>query len=200
MLTSASAVLCFQFVAGSFGFTLDRSMSGSSNDHLRRADDRPDDANDIFSTLSPRQLNVLYGVLTNNNLRTVFMGQLQDIVVANADSIVRGGPPQNAMPKVMPKITLRPRGPSTAPTPYRPPRNSIVWRPHVATFVTPPPPPPPPPKSPPSSDDPRPSGLNSVKAFCAKAVGDAAPKGNPRHNSRSRSRSRSRSPSVETVD
>ena len=200
MLTSASVVLCFQFVAGCFGFTLDCSMSGSSNDHLRQADDQPDDTNDIFSTLSPRQLNVLFGMLTNNSLRTVFMDQLQDIVVANADSIARGGPPQKAMPKVMPKITLRPRGSSTAPTPYRPPRNSIVWRPNVATFVTPPPPPPPPPKSPPSSDDPRPSGLNSVKAFCAKAVGDAAPKGILRHNSRSRSRSRSRSPSVETVD
>ena len=126
MLTSASVVLCFQFVAGCFGFTLDCSMSASSNDHLRQADDRPGDTNDIFSTLSPRQLNVLYGVLTNN-FRTVFMDQLQDVVVANADSIVRGGLPRKAMPKVMPKITLRPRGPSTAPTPYRPPRNSIGY-------------------------------------------------------------------------
>ena len=190
-------LVCCRF----FGFTLDCSMSGSSNDHLRRADDRPDDASDIFSTLSPRQLNVLYGVLNNNNLRTVFMDQLQDIVVANADSIARGGPPQKAMPKVMPtKITLRPRGSSTAPTPYRPPRNSIVCRPNVATFVTPPPPPPPPPKTPPSCDDPRPSGLISVKAFCAKAVGDATPKGILRRSSRSRSRSRSRSHSVEAVD
>ena len=97
-------------------------MSGSSNDHLRRAGDGPVDASDIFSTLSPRQLNLLYGVLTNNNLRPGFMDELQDIVVANADSIVRGEPPQKAMPKVLPKITLRPRGSSTAPTLYRPPR------------------------------------------------------------------------------
>ena len=105
-----------------FGFTLNCSMSGSSNDHLRRAGDGPVDASDIFSTLSPRQLNLLYGVLTNNNLRPGFMDELQDIVVANADSIVRGEPPQKAMPKVLPKITLRPRGSSTAPTLYRPPR------------------------------------------------------------------------------
>ena len=183
-----------------FGFTLNCSMSGSSNDHLRRAGCRPNDSSDIFSTLSPRQLLLLYGVLTNNNLRPRFMDELQDIVVANADSIVRGDPPQKAMPKILPKINLRPRGSSTAPTPYRPPASSIVWSPNVATYVTPPPPPPPPPKSPPSSDEPRPSGLNSVKAFCAKAVGDAAPKGILRHNSRSRSRSRSRSPFVEAVD
>ena len=36
---------------------------------------------------------MLYGVLTNNNLRPGFMDELQDIVVANADSIVRGDPP-----------------------------------------------------------------------------------------------------------
>ena len=41
-------------------------MSGSSNDHLRRAGGRPTDSSDIFSTLSPRQLLLLYGVLTNN--------------------------------------------------------------------------------------------------------------------------------------
>ena len=187
--------------AGCFGFILDCSMSGSSNDHLRRDGDRPDEMGDIFRTLSSQQLNVLYGVLTNNSRRTVFMDQLQDIVVANADSVVRGGPPRKAMPKNTAKEStiLRPRGPSTAPRPYRPPRSSIMWRPNVATFVTSPPPPPPPPKSPPSSDDPRPSGLNSVKAFCAKAVGDAVPKSILRHNSRSRSRSRSRNPSAESV-
>ena len=170
-------------------------MSGSSDDHLRRGGDRPDEMGDIFRTLSSQQLNVLYGVLTNNSRRTVFMDQLQDIVVANADSVVRGGPPRKAMPKNTAKEStiLRPRGPSTAPRPYRPPR------PSVATLVTSPPPPPHPPKSPPSSDDPRPSGLNSVKAFCAKAVGDAVPKGIPRCNSRSRSRSRSRSLSAESV-
>ena len=205
--------ICMMFVVGvllpsqlhdvycrCFGFAFNCSMSGSSNDHLRRANGRPSDASDIFRTLSPRQLLLLYGVLTNNNLRPRFMDELQDIVVANADSIVRGDPPQKAMPKILPKINLRPRGSSTAPTPYRPPASSIVWSPNVATYVTPPPPPPPPPKSPPSSDEPRPSGLNSVKAFCAKAVGDAAPKGILRHNSRSRSRSRSRSPFVEAVD
>ena len=75
-------------------------MSGSSNDHLRRAGCRPNDSSDIFSTWSPRQLLLLYGVLTNNNLRPRFMDELQDIVVANADSIVRGDPPRKAMPKV----------------------------------------------------------------------------------------------------
>ena len=59
----------------------------------------------------PRQLNVLFGMLTNNSLRTVFMDQLQDIVVANADSTVRGGPPRKAMPKGMPKITFETSGP-----------------------------------------------------------------------------------------
>ena len=100
-----------------FGFAFNCSMSGSSNDHLRRATGRPSDASDIFRTLSPRQLLLLYGVLTNNNLRPRFMDELQDIVVANADSIVRGDPPQKAMPKILPKINLRPRGSSTAPTP-----------------------------------------------------------------------------------
>eukprot|EP00439_Symbiodinium_sp_Y106_P021381 s4745_g2.t1 len=117
-------------------------MSGSSNDHVLRDGDRPDEMGDIFSTLSSRQLSVLYGILTNNPRRMVFMDQLQDTVVANAESIVRwatGGPPQKAFTEA----------------------------------------PPPPPKSPPSSDDPRPSGLNSVKAFCAKAVGDAVPIGLP---------------------
>ena len=57
-------------------------MSGSSNDHLRRAGGRPTDSSDIFSTLSPRQLLLLYGVLTNNNLRPGFMDELQDIVVS----------------------------------------------------------------------------------------------------------------------
>ena len=130
-------------------------MSGSSNDHVLRDGDRPDEMDDIFSTLSS-QLSVLYGILTNNPRRMVFMDQLQDIVVANADSIVRwatGGPPQKAMPKNNAKesTTLRPRDPSTAFRPRRPPRSSIMWRPSVATFVTSPPPLPPPPKSPPSS-------------------------------------------------
>ena len=58
-------------------------MSGSSNDHLRRDGDRPDEMGDIFRSLSSQQLNVLYGVLTNNSRRTVVMDQLQDIVVAN---------------------------------------------------------------------------------------------------------------------
>ena len=94
-------------------------MSGSSNDHVLRDGDRPDEMGEIFSTLSSRQLSVLYGTLTNNPRRMVFMDQLQDIVVANADSIVRwatGGPPQKAMPKNNAKesTTLRPRDPSTA--------------------------------------------------------------------------------------
>ena len=38
----------------------------------------------------------------------------------------------------------------------------------MATLVNSPPPPPP--KSPPGSDGPRPSGLNSVEAFCSKAA------------------------------
>ena len=38
------------------------SMSGSSNDHVLRDGARPDEMDDIFSTLSHRQLNVLYGV------------------------------------------------------------------------------------------------------------------------------------------
>ena len=77
-------------------------MSASSNDHVHRDGDRPDEMGEIFSTLSSRQLSVLYGTLTNNPRRMVFMDQLQDIVVANAESIVRwatGGPPQKAMPK-----------------------------------------------------------------------------------------------------
>ena len=77
-------------------------MSASSNDHVHRDGDRPDEMGDIFSILSSRQLSVLYGILTNNPRRMVFMDQLQDIVVANAESIVRwatGGPPQKAMPK-----------------------------------------------------------------------------------------------------
>ena len=182
------------------------SMSGSSNDHVLRDGARPDEMDDIFSTLSHRQLNVLYGVLTNNSCRMVFMDRLQDFVVARADNIVRGGPPQNAMPKAMPKIIakeynpLSPRGPPTFSRPYRPPRRSIGWRPDVATFVTPPPPPTPSPKSPPSSEHPRPSGLNSVKAFCAKAVGDAVPNVTHQLNSRSRSRSRSRHRLIEHVD
>ena len=146
-------------------------MSGSSNDHVHRDGDRPDEMGDIFSLyiLSPRQLNVLYGVLTNNSCRTFFMDRLQDIVVANVDNTARGGPTQNAMPKAMPKTivkectTLRPRGPLTIPRPYRPPRSSVIWRPGVATFVTPPPPPPRSPKSPSSSEDPRPSGLIRLK-------------------------------------
>ena len=181
-------------------------MSGSSNDHLLRDGARPGEMDDIFSTLSHRQLNVLSGVLTNNSCRTVFMDRLQDIVVANVDNTARGGPTQKAMPKAMPKTivkectTLRPRGPPTIPRPYRPPRHSVGWRPDVATFVTPPPPPTPSPKSPPSSEHPRPSGLNSVKAFCAKAVGDAVPNVIHQHNSRSRSRSRSRHRLIEYVD
>ena len=79
-------------IVGAFGFTFNCSMSGSSNDHLRRAGDRPSDSSDIFRTLSPRQLLLLYGVLTNNNLRPRFMDELQDIVVANADSIVSRRP------------------------------------------------------------------------------------------------------------
>ena len=78
-------------------------MSGSSNDHVHRDGDRLDEMDDIFSTLSPRQLNVLYGVLTNNSCRTVFMDRLQDIVVANLDNTARDGPPQKAMSKAMPK-------------------------------------------------------------------------------------------------
>ena len=161
---------------------------------------------DIFSILSLRQLNVLYGVLTNNSCRTVFMDRLQDIVVASADNIVRGGPPKKAMPKAMPKtiakecIPLSPRGPPTISRPYRPPRSSVSWRPDVATkghrrhrrhLLR---------KSPPSSEHPRPSGLNSVKAFCAKAVGDAVSNVIHRLNSRSRSRSSSRHRSIEYVD
>ena len=108
-------------------------MSGSNNDHLRRDGDRPDEMGDIFRILSSQQLNVLYGVLTNNSRRTVFMDQLQDIVVANADSVARSGPPRKAMPKNTAKesTVLRPRCPSTAPRPYRPPRSSIMWRPNV---------------------------------------------------------------------
>eukprot|EP00439_Symbiodinium_sp_Y106_P053580 s2650_g7.t1 len=122
-------------------------MSGSSNDHLRQADDQPDDTNDIFSTLPPRQLNVLYGVLINNSLRAVFMDQLQDMVVANADSIVRGGPPRKAMPKVMPKITLRPRALRRLQhlTDLR--ETALCGDQMWLLFVTPPPPPPPPPRA-----------------------------------------------------
>ena len=45
-------------------------MSGSSNDHPRRDGDRPDEMGDIFRTLSPQQLNVLYGVLTTRAERS----------------------------------------------------------------------------------------------------------------------------------
>ena len=130
-------------------------MSGSSNDHVLRDGARPGEMDDIFSTLSHRQLNVLHGVLANNSFRMVFMDRLQDFVVARADNIVRDGPPQKAMPKAMPKIIakeynpLSPRGPPTISRPYRPPRRSVGWRPDVATVVTPPPPPTPSPKSPP---------------------------------------------------
>ena len=181
-------------------------MSGSSNDHVLRDGARPGEMDDIFSTLSHRQLNVLHGVLANNSFRMVFMDRLQDFVVARADNIVRDGPPQKAMPKAMPKIIakeynpLSPRGPPTISRPYRPPRRSVGWRPDVATVVTPPPPPTPSPKSPPSSEHPRPSGPNSVKAFRAKAVGDAVPNVIHQHNSRSRSRSRSRHRLIEYVD
>ena len=58
------------------------SMSGSSNDHVLRDGARPDEMDDIFSTLSHRQLNVLYGVLANNSCRMVFMDRLQNFVVA----------------------------------------------------------------------------------------------------------------------
>ena len=73
------SLLHFCLDAGCFGFPLDFSMSGSSNDHVLRDGARPDEMDDIFSTLSLRQLNVLYGVLTNNSCRMVFMDRLQDI-------------------------------------------------------------------------------------------------------------------------
>ena len=137
----ASLFVMTQVVLDSF---FKNSMSGSSNDHVLRDGDRPDEMGDIFSTLSSRQLSVLFGTLTNNPRRMVFMDQLQDIVVANADSIVRwatGGPPQKAMPKNNAKesTTLRPRDPSTAFRPHRPPRSSIMWRRNVATFASSPP-------------------------------------------------------------
>ena len=62
-------------------------MSGSSNDHVLRDGARPDEMDDIFSTLSHRQLNVLYGVLTNNSCRMVFMDRLQDFVVAELTTL-----------------------------------------------------------------------------------------------------------------
>ena len=91
-------------------FSLLQHVGYSSNDHERRDDDRPDQMADIILALPSGQLNALYAALTNNARRTVFMDQLQDIVIANIDSILQrwgaasdrpSPPPQKAMPKAV---------------------------------------------------------------------------------------------------
>ena len=79
-------------------------MSGSSNDHVLRDGARPDEMDRQFSTLSLRQLNVLHG--TTLAEWSSWIG-FKTSLLQGLDNIVRDGPPQNAMPKAMPKTLFK---------------------------------------------------------------------------------------------
>ena len=152
--------------------------------------DPVDDFTVIIASLTAEHVNMLYHILTNQRLRVIFIQNLRDRVVAQADALVTAhrGPPPRAI-----AAAHRDRTP-------------IVLRPCTAatTPAARPPPPPPLPKSSPSSEsassgDPRPSGHTPVKAVCAQAAGVVLA---PVTLSRSRSRSRRRrwSSSEETLE